>query len=270
MKKISLLLVFTISIFACDKNKSFDKMNSVSQDIKAMETSVVYSKRVSQNDADYKPKIIKTSRLEFETSSVEKTYQKIRQSVAKNNGFIQNDRVSNDYGRIVRTLIVRIPSQNFQTLIDTIQNNVTVFDTKEISLKDVTEEFVDLEARLKAKKALEARYIQLLAKAKNVKEMLQIEREIANLREEIEAKQGRLKYLNNKVSLSTINLSFYEITKEIKTKSNSFFNRFGKAIKGGFNNLGEFIIGIIYIWPFVIVMLILAYFIRKWFKKRHK
>ena len=76
----------------------------------------------------------------------------------------------------------------------------------------MTEEFVDLKARLKAKKELEDRYLQLLEQAKNVKEMLEIERELSNIREEIEAKEGRLQYLQNKVTLSTIYINFYKTT----------------------------------------------------------
>jgi len=214
-------------------------------------------------------KIIKESYLEFETTDLDKTYNNILSYVKQNKGFIQNDNASKNYNRSTRSLIVRVPTQGFQNTIDSIVKSVEYFDTKRISSKDVTEEFIDLEARLNAKRTLETRYLQLLSKAKNVKEMLEIERELSNIREEIEAKQGRLKYLSNKVSLSTINISFYKTTVNAKV-TQSYGSKMGKALKSGFNGLSLFFLGLLNIWPFLIIIILGVFFGRKWYKKKHK
>lgn len=215
-------------------------------------------------------KIIKTSNLKFETNSVEKTYLHIKKQVEKLKGFIQKDNTSRVSYRIERSLVVRIPTKNFQVLIDSVSNKIKVFDYKNTLLKDVTEEFVDIEARLKSKKTLEKRYLQLLSKAKNVEEMLVIERELATIREEIEAKEGRLNYLKDQVSFSTINIDFYEPIAVVKSKSNTYFSQVIKAIKGGFNNLGNFVLRILYLWPYILIAIPLILFIRKKIKKRFK
>jgi hypothetical protein len=282
MKKAILILILFLLLFSCDKtNQRKESSGSGLLGIIDMdgvydiaEESIQYSKKVphttatSSENESIAQRIIKTSNLSFETPSVEKTYQHIASLLKVRNGFIQTDNTTKDYGRISRSLIVRIPTNQFQPVIDSIVKKVKVFDFKNTSLRDVTEEFIDLEARLKAKKTLENRYLQLLSKAKTVKEMLEIEREIAKIREEIEAKQGRLKYLQNKVSFSTINLEFYEYTEVVKSESKTYFSRVGKAISGGFHSLGEFILGLLYIWPFVLIFGVLIYFVRKWIKKR--
>jgi hypothetical protein len=214
-------------------------------------------------------KIIKTSYLKFETKDLDKTYLQINKAIQANNGFIQDDSSNKSYNTITRHLIVRVPTTNFQNTLDVVSEDVAFFDTKRISAKDVTEEFIDLEARLKAKQTLEKRYLELLTKAKTVKEMLEIERELSNIREEIEAKQGRLKYLQDKVSLSTLDIEFYKLTSETPITT-SYGTKMWNAIKSGFNGISLFFLGLLHIWPFILILVIAGFFIKKWIKKSKK
>ena len=86
---------------------------------------------------------------------------------------------------------------------------------------------IDYSAALN-KKQLEKKYLDILTKAKSVKEILEVEKELGKLREDIESVEGRLKYLQNQVSFSTLSINFY------KTESNS--SGFGKRISNGFSN----------------------------------
>jgi len=267
-----LLILGALLIINCDKNSASDTMESIgSQEVAStlLHNNGDINFMVSPKNS-FPQKLIKTSSLTFETASVSKTFEKIKSQITACNGFIQHNEEQKLYNRFQKTLIVRVPTDCFQPIIDSISKQVLVFDAKETTLKDVTEEFIDLDARLKSKRALEARYLQLLAKAKNVKDMLQIERQIATIREEIEAKQGRLKYLNNKVNLSTLHITFYEITPVEKSKSQSFGVRIWNATKGGVIGVGEFIIRILYVWPFIIVGVVLLYIIRKKIRNRKK
>lgn len=215
----------------------------------------------------YDQKVIKNSYLRFETEDLDKTYSKIIRFVKQNEGFIQNDNSNKSGNRMSRNLEIRIPTSNFQKTIDSISNYVSFFDTKRISARDVTEEFIDLEARLKAKQTLEKRYLELLSKANTVKEMLEIERELSNIREEIEAKQGRLKYLNDQVSLSTLSVEFYKITSQTGVTV-SYGSKMWKALKSGFNGLSIFFLGLLNIWPFIIIIIIGLFVIKRWINKK--
>jgi hypothetical protein len=117
-------------------------------------------------------------------------------------------------------------------------------------LQDVTEEFIDVEARLKAKKDLEARYLELLKLAKRVEEMLSIESQLSNVRAEIESMQGRLNFLRNQVDYSTIKISYYELT----GVDFGFASKFVHSLRNGWDNLLSFLIAVVNVWPFVLLL----------------
>lgn len=278
IRRVLLLLVFMTLSFACDTTNNQPSVSKgyyeEDEMISEMTTPVMESKKSYQNN-DTKEiipqKLIKTAYLTFETESLEKTYQNIITAIKANKGYVQNDNTTKSYDRITRNLLIRIPNLGFQPLVDTIVDNVKVLDRKDINSKDVTEEFVDLEARLKAKRKLEERYLQLLTKAKTVGDMLDIERQISKIREEIEAKQGRLKYLQNQVSYSTVHVSFYELIPVTNAPSQTYGSRLWRAVQGGFNGIGNFFIGLVYVWPFILIGVLTGLYIRyRIRKKRNK
>jgi hypothetical protein len=229
----------------------------------AVRQSIIPSEEIQEQ------KIIKTARLVYETRDIEGTHAKILKLAEKYEGLIQHDNSGKSYNRIYRNIVVRIPSESFQTFIDGISEGVSYFDQKEISREDVSEEFVDLEARLKAKRELEKRYLELLKQAKNVKEMLEIERELSNIREEIEAKQGRLQFLQNRVSMSTVNIEFYKLTSETGI-TQSYGQKMINSLKGGWDGISMFFLGILYLWPLIVIILIGVFVLLKIIKRKQK
>lgn len=260
------LFMITLSCKNDGASKS-DDYPIASYEIASESPMVSSNLRTEKQFDDVNQKLIKESYLKFETRDLDKTYKQIIDFVKQNDGYVQSDNTSKNYNRISRSLIVRIPSKHFDKTIDSIENNVPFFDEKRISSRDVTEEFIDLEARLKAKKTLENRYLDLLSKAKNVKEILEIERELSKIREEIEAKLGRLKYLENRVDLSTLNIEFYKITSETGVTI-SYGAKMWNAIKSGFIGLSIFFLGLLRIWPFLLILVILILWFKRWFVNR--
>ena len=277
MKQILMGCMFLFFLFGCKKNES-----ELSQNISEL---VVPSAQEEQADevAFVKPelnkseettntiqqKIVKTGNLRFETKDLNDTYNQILKSVKANGGSIQNDSEGKNYETVFRNLVVRIPSQNFDVFIQNISKGVSYFDNKEISAEDVTAEYIDIDTRLKSKKALENRYLDLLKKANKVSEMLEIEAQLSAIREEIEAKQGQLNYLKSRISLSTITIEFYKPIAQESGATESYGSKIWNAIKSGFNSFSGFFIGLISIWPFVIIFSFLSYFIYKRFLKNN-
>ena len=273
MRKLIFVFSFLVVFLSCTDttNHSISQSRDASPmgEMSEMLLDEAISKETEQNGTVLQPqKLIKTGYFTFETGSVDNTYSKIKGWTTAHQGFIQNDKTIKEYDRIRRSLLVRVPSKSFQTIVDSIYKSVASLDRKEVILDDVTEEFVDLEARLMAKRKLEERYLQLLPKATSVKDMLEIERQIANIREEIESKQGRLKYLQNKVSLSSIHIDFYEMSSVQKAPSQTYAKRLWRAAKGGFTGVGDFFIGLIYVWPFLLIALLIALYFRRRIRKR--
>lgn len=213
-------------------------------------------------------KIIKTSNLRFETNDINESYSNIQKAINKNKATIQSDVTGKDYNSVYRNITVRIPSKNFDFFIAEISKGVTHFERKEISSQDVTEQYIDLEARMNAKKNLEKRYLELLSKANKVSEILEIEKQLATIREEVEAKEGQLRYLKSQISMSTINIEMFTNNASESGATVSYGMKIWNAIKSGFNGLSSFIIGLITIWPFILILVVLFIFIRrKFFKK---
>jgi hypothetical protein len=213
-------------------------------------------------------KIIKQASLRFETYNLEETYKQIQTAVKQSQGKVQSDSEGKDYGTPYRNITIRVPSQNFDNFINTISKGVSYFERKEITAEDVTEQYIDLTTRLKNKRKLEERYLQILQKATKISEILEIEKQISIIREEIEAKEGQLKYLESRVSESTVTIEFYKNLPEQESVQLSYGSKVWTAIKSGFFSLSSFFISIISIWPFIIIICVLAYFIRKRIKRK--
>lgn len=220
-----------------------------------------------ESDTQKEQKIIKSANLVFETNDVEATYQKILKQTSQYKGLLQSDNSGKDYNRIYKNLLVRIPTENFQAFLVGVSEGVPYFDQRNISQQDVSEEFIDLEARLKAKRELENRYIELLKKANTVKDMLEIERELSTIREEIEARQGRLQYLQNQVSMSTLDIRFYKTTAETGV-TQSYGQKMKNALQGGWNGISVLFLGILYLWPLFFVSIIIVFLLRIFLKYR--
>lgn len=281
MKSIALFFVLLFCFSSCKKS------DASSEDVVSDETVqaiVVPVKNASAGNALYdkadlnsstkrtqqsiEQKIIKEGNLRFQTNDLTATYTQIQNAVKSNNAIIQNDTEGKDYGSVFRRLIIRVPSKNFDLFLKDISKGVAYFDNKEISSRDVTAEYIDIDARLKAKKVLENRYLELLKKANKVTEMLEIEKQLSSIREEIEAKEAQLNYMQNQVSFSTVIIEFYKSTPEESGVTASYGMKIWTAIKSGFNSMSSLFINLLSIWPFIIILFAIGYFIRKRFKTK--
>ncbi len=279
MKSIIYCLVFAFLIIGCKQSEETssdskmmkitlpenDKMESpieASVDAAVAASKIGLSPSTSELES-IESKINKEGNLRFETNDLKPTYEKIIAAAKKQKATIQNDVEGKDYQSVFRNIVIRVPSQNFDLFINDISNGVDYFDRKEISSKDVTEEYIDIDARLKAKKVLEQRYFELLKKASKVSEMIEIETQLAAIREEIDAKEGQLRYMKSRISMSTISIEFYKTVAEESGATSSFGSKFWNAIVSGFNSISTFFIGIIQLWPFILIFVVGFYIIRK-------
>ena len=275
MKTIFLFLMFLLLFSSCKKAEAPAEDMAISavklppkQD---SEASSLYDNLDSSDKKEHEnieQKIIKTGDIRFETNDLEETYSKMTTAVKKYNAIVQNDIEGKDYGSVFRKIVVRVPSKNFDLFLSDISKGVAYFDNKEISSQDVTEEYIDIDARLKAKKVLESRYLELLKKANKVTEMLEIEKQLSAIREEIEAKEGQLNYLQNRVSFSTITIEFYKSVANESGITVSYGMKIWTAIKSGFNSISSLFINLLSIWPFIIILFSIVYFIRKKIKSK--
>lgn len=271
-KRILLPILISFLLFSCKEEidaADFSESKNYNYAI-ADEAEPISESKPKDNNTVGDTKIIKTAHLRFETQDLQNSFSTIYKASKTHKAYIQNDNSGTDYGSIYRNVTLRIPNTNFDAFIIEISKGVTHFDRKDITAQDVSEEFVDVEARLKAKYTLENRYLEILKKANKVSEILEIEKELSAIREEIEAAEGRLKYLQNQVSLSTISIEMYTEKPEGTGSTISYGSKMWNAVKSGFNGLSSFFIGMLHIWPFILIFVVLFFFVRRKIRNKKK
>jgi hypothetical protein len=120
-------------------------------------------------------KIIKTADVRFQVEKLGEGVEAIKRNVKSAGGYITSSNQSRESTQITTSFTIRVPIVKFDSLLNGIMEASVYTDYKNINAQDVTEEYVDIEARTKTKKALEQRYLELLKQAKNVKEILEVE-----------------------------------------------------------------------------------------------
>ena len=282
MRQLFFLSIFLLVLVGCKKAEALNEEAYAIQTVQmpAKAENVAYDKKADPSspqpppppriDQQIEQKIIKEATLKFETDNLESSFSQIQKAVSASKARIINDSEGKDFATVFRNLTIKVPSQNFDRFINDVSKGVSYFEVKNISAEDVTEQYIDLTSRLKTKKKLEERYLEILKKANKVSEILEIEEQISTIREEIEAKEGQLKYLESRVSESTITIEFYKTIPEKEGVKISYGSKLWTAVKSGFFSLSDFLISLISVWPFVIIFFVLAYFIRKRLKRRKK
>ena len=262
MKNVIKFLAITLlaTVYSCGQKQELGEIAAHSESINSGNAVNI---EAPENNFTVERKIIKEGEICFETASLSDTRALIDKTVSDTKGYISKDNIFDYSNRIEHQIIIRVPADKFDLLLDKISQSASKLDSKNIRTLDVTEEFIDIEARIKTKKELEDRYKELLKQANKVDEILTIEKEIGALRTEIESIEGRLTYLKSKVSYSTLTVVFYE-----KTSSSFGFNsKMGQAIHNGWTNLLWFFVTATNLWPFIVISIII-FFIYKQYKKR--
>ena len=139
----------------------------------------------------------------------------------------------------------RVPAESFHEFLEGL-DDIGVPERRQVSGQDVTEEYVDLEVRLANKKRLEEKLLELMkAKSGSVADVIEFERQVATVREEIERMEGRFRYLTNRSELSAITISLREVHEYVPPQEPTFATRFDEtwtSTLGTFRSWGEGIV----------------------------
>lgn len=228
-----------------------------------------YGEKDIRGEGKIEEKIIRTAYVTVRSSKVKESYDKTLLLAKKYDGLIVNSSTSKWEESEEAVIEIKVPPKYFLILLDEIKN-IGEIESKNISEEDVTEEYYDIEARLENKRKVRERLFDLLRKAYKVKEILEVEREIERVGEEIERLEGRLRYLNIKTDYARITVTIYNrripIIEKIGIKE-GFIRSFQFSVKFFFGIIW-FIIILIPLFILIIVLwLIIAWLIRR---RRHR
>lgn len=223
-----------------------------------------------ESKPDWNKKIIKTATLNVEVKDYANFNQLVHSSASRFGGYIADEQQTETEYKIENTITIKVPVDQFQSAVDFLTSGDGKINEKKISSEDVTTQFVDTKSRLEAKKQVRLRYLDLLKQAKNMEEILQVQTEINDIQEEIESAAGRINYLSNASAMSTINLTYYQVLDATVQNPNeeSFWQKTKQAFASGWDGVGEVLVGIFYIWPLILLALLVAWFVKRNFGKK--
>lgn len=217
--------------------------------------------------------VIKTASVTIQSDAPEDAAAKARGIVESAGGFIvQSDTQSYGSNANQVTLVARVPAEKFDATLDQLRKlGKPTFES--IRGEDVTEEYVDVQAQLRNQKQLEARFLALLETAQTVAETLEIERELARVRTEIDRLEGRSKFLRDQVAMSTINVTVQPAPKLFDDEG----PKLGEEIVDAFSDAADLVVvvigGLIRVAGALLpigVLLALAGLVVRWLWRRRK
>jgi hypothetical protein len=206
--------------------------------------------------------IIYNAYLSLETETIEEVLDKIENLANNYDGYVAGSSRSSYGNRIIADITIRIPQDKFQIAIHEIENYGKILDARTTS-DDVTERYIDLNARLDNLQRQEKRLQEILEFATTVEEILEVERELGNIRGTIESLQGQLNYLERSISMSVISVHLSEPSTQFTPTELDWSEVFETAIRGFFIVLRGLIIMIISLLPLIIVGVIVYYIYKK-------
>ena len=270
---VGFLLLFCL-FQACDQSPSGLGLMSASKEASYYDEEEQTQPTSNTNLSPQDRKIIKTAEIRFQVDDLKKSTKNIEALTSQFSGFISDLNQTNSRYSINNAISVRIPVAQLEAFIAALEKESVFTEYTRIGSQDVTEEFMDVSTRLATKKEVRDRYIDILRnKAKTVKDILEAEEKIRVIQEEIESVEGRLKFLKDRTAMSTVRIQIYQKVEYVESPSiydKPFMAKIKEGFVDGWNLIQVIAIGLVTIWPILLIILIVFLGRRKikgWLKK---
>ena len=278
---IGLILIFSIIMVGCT-SKTSENLSSASQALEMAQSDSSVSTEMYDMDRgateessvngekllEPERKIIKSSQLSLETAKFNDVINSLEDMVKSYGGYIASssidaEGINNNYQCLrFASYKINVPSDKLDDFLDESSKLATVRN-KSTSAEDITAQYYDNESRLKSLQIQEERYLEILKTATEVKDIIEIENALTDVRYEIENLTTCLNKISNLVDMATVNINIQEVSQE--TVAQSVPKTLGEKISSSFVNslkkIKEFsintVIFIIAAIPYLIIISIL-------------
>ncbi|MGY4690806.1 DUF4349 domain-containing protein [Salibacterium sp. K-3] len=231
----------------------------------------------AQEDAASERMVIHSGSLTLEVEEYDAARSDIETQVEEMGGYIVESSVqSSGDGAREGSMSVRIPQEQFSTFMTDMEGVGTTVLHRSTQGEDVTEEYVDLESRLRSKETQEERLTAFMEEAGNTDALLQISEDLSAVQEEIEQLKGRMNYLENHTANATVDITLQErgssslpSGEDLNTweRSTQLFTRTLNGIVSAASGIAVFLIGLS---PVLVPLLLLAAGVAFFYRKRRK
>jgi len=223
-------------------------------------------------------KVIQNAEMTIESDNPNEGQRKIGVIAEKHGGFVviseskHNEAASQNVASTEVNVVVRVPAQQFQATLDEIRAVGGRILHDKSSGQDVTEEYIDLEARIRTKRALEAQFLEIMKQTRNISDAMSVQAQLADVRTEIERLEGRRRFLENQSALSTINVTLHTPTPVVAAATRGFLYDLKSALGDGADIGAGIFLGVIrfltVIIPVAIFILLPTWMVFKFARKR--
>lgn len=217
--------------------------------------------------------IIYTTLVELVVEDYGKFEIQLPQLVLGFGGFVASSETDRKYkDRQSGSWVVRVPASRHGQFLDGI-DSLGFSESQRENAQDVTEEYIDVEARIGNKQKLESRIVTMLEeRSGKLSDVLEIERELARVREEIERMQGRLRFLTDRTTLATVTIRCREDHAYIPPEAPSFAARMTSSWINSLRTMGTLLencmVALTACIPWIVIGALPAWFTLRWIKKR--
>ncbi len=238
------------------------------------ESSVAADRSLMAREASPQEKIIRTARLELSTRSFDKDYENVLALVKEKGGRVESANLYNNYNDLRGlNLTLRIPVKQLDSVIASLKGVGRLVSFNE-SARDVSEQYYDMDARLQTQKTKMARLQELLQKAESVEDLIALEDSISNTQYELDRLTGSLKGLDSQVEDATLDLVLNELSplETSQDQQEGLVERIksgmAAAFRGFIQLLGDLVVFLSVILPYLIVVVAFIIIIRLIMKRR--
>ena len=209
-------------------------------------------------------KIVRNADMSIVVDDVDTVVSRVTALVSEQQGFVVRSHRFGTGDEERASMSFRVPSESLDAVLDEVRQWANIVENEQTSARDVTEEFIDTEARLNSLKATETRYLDLLTRAETVEETLNVQRELENVRYRIESSEGRLRFLRQTTSLSLVNLeiSTTERAKPLLVAGWNLTDMATSAIRGLISTARAIVNVLIWVVVFIPIWVPLVFVIR--------
>jgi hypothetical protein len=206
-------------------------------------------------------KMIKTGTLKLEVKNFRNYSSNVHKAIKQFGGYIAQEEQTLTDERTETVISIKVPVEQFENMINQLPGDEDKVIERKITTEDVTADIVDTRSRLEAKKQMRLKYLEFMNHSKNMEEVLQVQNSINNIQEEMESAAGRIQSLSKQSVFSTINLTYYQPATGYIAGNGTpgFWSKAGNAFKDGAAWVSTVLVGIVSVWPLILVA-VMIYF----------
>lgn len=213
-------------------------------------------------------KLVRTAHLRLQVQDYAESTRIFHQKIKARQAYVTDGTEERQGDNLENNLFIRVDNRYFDALVADLLQESIYLERKNIKVADVTEEYIDHQARLQTRKKVARRYLQLLDKARTVKDILQVEQQLTHIQEEIEAAEARLRYLDQQVAYSTINLNYYEKIVPAQAPHSTFPRQVAAALVAGWGAIRTTLLALLAGWPVLLVLVLAAVWARRYLRRK--